>query len=274
MMKKLLVLALVIVLITGCTTPPPETHQVEISFFTPYWRFPETLNGKVKTMTEKTYMAVEKEGVFEKDIPVTVKARDSIGCTSDFMVTFDEEGNLLQSDNIDENDRKFEQWKITSEAGRWKQCDYFEEDTLKILSRFTYDDQGKLIKIENFRVPEDTMTFRGVMGYDENGYLTELQFQNFQDENTGKYIFAVNADGKRTGYKYFNKEGAQTFEEQFTYDDNGDMIKQLMINKQGELLETNYELDRYDAMNNWTSCLWKSDDVMLITERIYTYHEE
>jgi hypothetical protein len=273
-MKKLFVLALVIILVTGCTTPPPETHQVEIGFFTPYWRFPETLKGKVKTMTEKTFLAVEKDGMFVKNIPVTVEARDTIGCTSDFMVAFDQDGNMLESVNIDENGEVIEQWELTVDAGRAEECEYIEKDTLKVLSRLTYDDQGVLVKIENFRMPVDTLMGRGMMGYDENGFLTELQFRNSKDENTGKYIFAVNADGKRTGYKFYNKEGEQTFEEQFTYDDNGDLIKQVMINKKGESSETEYKIEEYDKLNNWTSCLWKYTGVVLITERIYTYYEE
>ena len=83
-MKNVFVLFLVIILVTGCNQPLPEIHQVEIGLYTPYFLFPETLQGKVKSVIEKNYLAVEQDGKYIKDIPLTVGARDSIGWTTDF----------------------------------------------------------------------------------------------------------------------------------------------------------------------------------------------
>lgn len=273
-MKKLFTLFLVIILVTGCTPPAPETHQVEIGLYTSYFMFPETLNGKVKTVTEINYMAVEKDGKYVKDIPLTVKARDTIGWTPDFQLMYDESGNLLYSADIDENDKVLLNWDITIQENKMVKAELTREDTLRWVAKLTYNEVGVLTKVDQFRMPVDTLVNQFIIISDENGNFTEWQFQNSGGEPTGKNMFTVNLEGKRTGYKYFNKDGEQTFEQQFTYNENGNMIKQVIIDKEGEKSVSDYTYNDTDEMGNWTSVLGIGEDQAIITERTITYYEE
>ena len=273
-MKQLFTFFIVIILITGCNQTPPEIHQVEMGFYTPYFLFAETLNGKVKTIIEKSYMGVEKDGKYVKDIPLTVKARDSINWTTDFMLTYDEHGNLLYSVDIDENDKAINSWEISYQDHKMVKCELSSSDTLRVVAKLSYNEAGVLTMIQHFRMPVDTIAFQAVITSDENGNFTEWQFQNPAGENTGKYMFTVGLEGKRTGYTYFNKDGEQTFEQQYTYNENGDMIKQLLIDKERKKSVSEFEYEGFDEMGNWLLCSGNADEYMIITERTITYHEE
>ena len=272
-MKNVFTLFVVIVLVTGCTQPQPEAQQVEFGMYTSYYLFPETLNGKVKEVIEKTYFAVEEDGAYQKDIPLTVEARDTIGWTLDFKLMFDENGNMVESYNIDENDKVLESWKVSVEDNKMIEAAFTKNDTLTTVSRMTYNEAGVLTKVENFRMPADTLAYYADVITDENGNTIEWHSHNWQVP-AGKHMFTVNLEGKRTGYKFFNKEGEQTFEQQYTYNDKGHMIKQVMINREGKEFVSEYDYQAYDEHGNWTSYVAHTDGPALITERIISYYDE
>ena len=272
-MKNLFALIVVIILVTGCSQPQPETHQVEFGMYTSYNLFPETLKGQVKEVIEKSYFAVEKDEGYVKEMPLTVAARDTIGWTLDFKLVFDENGNMVESYNIDENDKVLEAWKISIQDNKMVEAELTQKDTLRTVSRLTYNEAGVLTKVENFRMPADTLAFYADIITDENGHSIEWHTHNWQGPR-GKYMFTVNLEGKRTGYKYFNKDGEQTFEQQYTYNDKGHMIKQLIINREGKEFVSEYDYQSYDDHGNWTSYVAHSDGPVLITERTISYYEE
>lgn len=272
-MKKFIPLLLVIFLITGCVQPQPETHQVEIGFFTPYLLFPETLNGQVKEVFEKNYFAVEQDGKLVKSERMTVASRDTFGWTNDFKLLYDESGNLLQSDLIDENDALINRNKQTVEDGKISESQFFKDDTLRRVTKLAYNEEGKLTGLENFRMPIDTLIVKGSFIYDENGNMVEWQIINPLDEMISKYIFTVNQDGKRTGFSFYNKEGKKTFEQKFSYNDHGSLGRQELINANGESLVTEYEYE-YDDMGNWTKYTSRTGPTGVIAERAITYYQE
>ncbi len=273
-MKNLIpLLVVVIILATGCPQPEPEIHQVEIGLFTPYFAFPEILNGPVKEVAERNYLAIEEDGKYVKVDRLTVDARDTIDWTNDFRLTFDEKGILLQSELIDENDELIDTWKLTVQDSRIVKGEYFKEDTLRKYMKLFYNDDGKLTRLEQYRMPVDTLIWLNNIISDENGNFLEWQFHDANDEPTNKFIFTVNQEDQRTGYKYYNAEGKVTSEQKYTYNDMGYLKKHVLINEKGEESVSEYEYV-YDDMNNWVKVTGNSDEHKIITERTITYYEE
>jgi hypothetical protein len=273
-MKKLIpVLFVVAILATGCPQPEPEVHQVEIGMFTPYVVFTETINGKVKEVVERSYVGLEKDGKVIKGERLSVDARDSIPWTNDFRLTYDEDGNLIESVLLDENDEAFEQQNQTVVDGRIVKSELTRNDTLRGYSKLTYNEAGHLSKVEVFRLPVDTLRLSVLISMDEQGNAVEWQFRNYKGDPTTKYIFTVNQEGRRTGYKFYNKEGEQTFEEEFTYNEKGFLSKQHEINKEGEESVFEYEYE-YGELDNWVKVTGYSDKYNMVTERDITYFPE
>ncbi|MFH0757586.1 MAG: hypothetical protein V2B15_09885 [Bacteroidota bacterium] len=273
-MKKLIpVFFLVMILATGCPQTEPEVPRVEIGLFTPYAIFPESLNGKVKEVVEKSYQGIEKDGKIIKGERLTKEARDTINWSDDFRVTFDENGTLLECVKIDENDEIIDKQTLTVEGGRILKGHYTKNDTLRSYSVLSYDGAGHIAKVEQYTMPADTMLWSVQFITDEQGKVSEWQFMDPKGNPTTKYIFTVDQDNRRTGYKFYNREGELAFEERFTYNDKGFMEKQVMINKAGEETVSAYEFE-YDGMNNWVKVTGNSDQYPLVSERTITYYRE
>ncbi|HER08172.1 MAG TPA: hypothetical protein ENO20_04610 [Bacteroides sp.] len=274
-MKKIIPLLFVLaILAMGCPQQEPEVQQVEIGLYTPYWLFPDILSGKVKMVVERNYLAVEKDGEYVKGERLTVAARDSINWTNDLSMTFDDNGNLLQCDLIDENDELIDRTKLTLKDGQIIRGDYIRDDTLRSYMKMTYDEAGHLTGIDQFRMPGDTLMRSTLFTSDENGNFLEWQFFNPENEPTGKYIFTVNQEGRRTGYQYYNAEGDITFEQEFTYNEKGCLEKQVMRYGEGEEDVSEYSYE-YDEMGNWVKVTGTSDlHGPIITERTITYFGE
>ena len=273
-MKKLIsVLFVVMILATGCPQPEPEVHQVEIGLFTPYVVFPETLNGKVKEVVEKNYLGVEQDGKVIRGDRLTVDARDSIEWTNDFRLTYDEDGNLIESVLLDENDETIEQQKQTVVEGRIVKSELSRNDTLREYSKLSYNDAGQLEKVEVFNLPIDTLRFSVLLSTDEQGNAVEWQFLDSKGDPTTKFIFTVNQEGGRTGYKFYNKEGEKTDEQKFTYNDMGFLAKQVTIDEEGKESVYEYEYE-YGELDNWVKVIGYSDRYNMVTERTITYFPE
>ena len=273
-MKKLIpVFFVVMILATGCPQPEQEVHPVEIGLFTPYAIFPEFLNGKVKEVIEKNYQGIEKDGKMIKGERLTKEARDTIKWSNDFRVNFDENGTLLECVKIDENDEIIDKQTLTVEEGKILKGLYTKNDTLRNYSMLLYDDAGQILKIEQYRMPADTIIWSVQFITDELGNVREWQFLDTGGNPTTKYIFTVDQAGSRTGYKYYNSEGELAFEERFTYNDKGSMVKQVMINKAGEETVSEYEYE-YDEMNNWVKVTGYSEHYPVVSERTITYYTE
>jgi hypothetical protein len=271
-MKKTFPILLVILFFTGCSQPQPETYQVEIGMFTPYYLFPETLNGQVKEVYERSYLAHEENGQLVKGERLTVAARDTVGWTNDFHLLYDEDGNMIQADLIDENDELIDRNKQTIEEGKVVQSTYIKDDTVRYVMKIEFADDGNLIDFKAYRMPEDTLVMTRDYIYNENGHLVERRNVNFANEVMGKYVFTVNDEGKRTGYQFFNKDGEKMIEQQFTYNDMGSMSEQVIILDEGDRYVSEYAYE-YDDMGNWivVKC-HTTEQPDIITERAITYY--
>ncbi|MEN8156359.1 MAG: hypothetical protein ABFS10_05360 [Bacteroidota bacterium] len=273
-MKKLIpAFFVVMILATGCPQPETEIQQVEIGLFTPYVLFPEILNGKVKEVVETNYLGIEQDGKIMKGERLTIDARDSIKWSPDFKLIFDDNGNVLQTLYLDENDEVVKKDVQTVMEGKIVKSETIKGDTLRNYAKFSYNESGHLTAIEVYKLPVDTLAWGALLTVDEQGNYQEWQVMDEKGSPTDKYMFTVNQEDRRTGYKYYNKEGELAFEERYTYNEMGFMSKQEMINKEGEASASEY-LYEYDEQDNWVKVTGNSDQYTIITERKITYFTE
>lgn len=273
-MKKLFPFFLIAAfLASACQQPEPEVSTVEIGLFTPYAVFPDILNGKVKEVTEKNYWAVEKDGKYEKGEIITEAARDTLGWTNAFRVMYDENGNLIKCENLDENEIIMNAELLSIKDNKAISAKLVRNDTLRNITHLKYNEAGIIEKFERYKMPEDTLVWYVMVMSDENGNMIEWEFFNPADEATGKFVLTYNPEGKSTGYKYFNKEGDVTVEQKYVYNDAGQMSEQTVINKDGKKSLTTFEYE-YDKKNNWIKAIAKDDNRVIIGERTITYYDE
>lgn len=271
-MKKFIpMLFVVMILATGCPQPEPEVQQTEFSLFTPYVFFPEIFNGKVKEVIEKNYFGIEEEGKIIKGERLTVAARDSISWTNDFKVVYDEAGNVLKTVLLDENDEVIAKSKSTVVDGHVIKSEVMRDDTLRAYTLVTYDETGQAIRFERFSLPADTLIWSTKLLSDEQGNFKEWHWSDWSGADNGKHIFTVNQEGRRTGFKFYNKDGEVAIEQAFTYNEMGFLTKQVITTEEEELV-TEYEYE-HDDMNNWIKTVATSDDQIIVAERTYTYFE-
>jgi len=270
-MKKLKSFALILILFTGCVSTEKPKDQTVIGMFTPYSFFPETLNGKVKMVVEKSYLAKEVDGKLVADRPLTVGDRDSIGWTNDFIVRFDENGLVLKSEEIDENGKIIHSTVNHIENGKVIRTEDFRNDTLQMYQKNYYTPEGWYEKLE---VYSDKDSLRSIFKIqtDSLGNITSAIIYNPMNEIKSRFEFHVGQDSKWHGYKSFDKEGNKTFEQKYFFNDHGFMERQILIDKAGDETESLYTY-LYGDKGNWIEAYGSSGNNKLVTKREIEYYE-
>jgi hypothetical protein len=270
-MKKFKSLVLLLILFAGCVSTEKPIDKTEIGMFTPYAFNPEVLNGKVKMITEKNYLAKELDGKIVADRPLTLKDRDSIGWTNDFIVTYNEDGLLIQCDEIDENGKVLYSAKTSIEDKTIIKCEYYKNDTLKEIQKIQHDTTGWVVKVEGYS-PQDSLKSIMDVKNDEKGNIISVIFKNSMNEISSKFESAYNENNKRTGYKFFDPQGNKTFEQKYSYNDQGFMEKQVIINKEGKESESLYTYT-YEENGNWIECIGNEGKNKIIAKRTIEYYK-
>jgi hypothetical protein len=273
MRKLIALLVMAIFSLYGCQNPESKIQTTELGIYTPYALFPETLKGPVMKLTEKNFIAIKKDGKWIESERLDSMARDTIGWTDDFIVQFDPEGKIIQSDLIKANDDVFSTMVNKYTKG-------------KVVSTQTQNDKGKIIKhttlieldendipvsFKRYMDDTDSLQFSLQASTDEDGNYLFWEFYNAEGEATGYYSFIYDNE-KKSGFRYINAEGDTTMTQKFEFDDKGSVIKQTIISKDGSEEETEYTYE-YDNFGNWIKVYAKSSNVNIISEREIVYYE-
>ena len=270
-MKILSFLIAIIFLLTGCAPSEKPVYTTEVGLFTPYSYFPEILNGKVKKIIEKSYLTkmVGEETVADRQL--TQGDRDSIGWTNDFVLTFNEDGNVVKCDEIDENGKVLGSTVTTIENAEVIKAEYYKSDSLSGYQEIEYDTLGRLVKVEFFS-PDDSLKSVQLIETDENGNIITVLINTPDANLKSKFQASYDENNKRKGYKFFDPEGNQTFEQKYTFNDHGFLETQQIINKEGEESMTSYTF-KYDDKGNWIECVGSNDENRILSTREIEYYE-
>lgn len=281
-MKKLLVLFMAAVfMITSCN----NSKQAKFTKLDEPSVYDEKLNGKVESVTEKTYWAVAEGDNFKKGNLVTTKEHDSLGVYYDFEAKFDSSGDHVMKFNLlNDNNSIVSKWQYFKEKNRlsmtkWTLGDHFNIQVYKSpisgYTRYEYNDKGQRTKGVDYMANVDTIIYTWPENHSEAGDTTKVQ----QFDNKGilldSWINLFNDKKQYMGGVNYGKD---------------DVIKwlwEIKYNEKGYWSEwTNYDKDKkvitvytrtypeYDAKGNWINAITKDNkDHTWYSERAYSYFQ-
>ncbi len=199
------------------------------------------LKGKVKSIRETPYKAVEKFGeVVKGDI------------YSNEELLFDEKGNITEK-NI---------FNIESLEFKW--IYKYDENEKKIEDKL-FSSNGNLISRQTYK-------------YDEKGNLIETNSLNDDGSLFGKLTYKYDKKGNRIESSWFNNDGNLDSKHTLKYDEKGNKIEKSRFNKDGILIgQWTYRYTYYDQKDNWTQRIEYEiendiEKASVITERTIEYY--
>ncbi|MCF8381900.1 MAG: hypothetical protein K9H49_20195 [Bacteroidales bacterium] len=273
MKRTFFVFILFALFFSGCKQAEPEKITVELGALTPYALSPETLYGKVQKVTEKSYYADYVDGKFVKKERIGLAARDTFNWTNDFVAEFDESGQIIRVDYLDEKDNVYENNLIHFQGEDTMFVMGYKNDSLNSKVLVHIDELGRYNKSEILDKETDTIKTYILTEFNEKDQILAWQFYDLEDNKVQKHVFSYNEQGRRNNYQYFNSKGERTVEMKFHYNESGFVDIHTLIDKNGEesVWEINYE---YDDMGNYLEAEYTDGKIYIITERSYEYFPE
>jgi hypothetical protein len=272
-MKKSLILFIVIIfMVTGCTTKKAEVSTV-LGDYTPYYIFPEKLNGHIEKIIEKSYWTVPDGDTIKKGNPITIKDRDSLSWTNDFEATFDNGGNLLSCNLIDENDKVIQSWDLTYENNKLISATRTRDDTIRILRKYKYNEIDNSPEISLFREPVDTLISSCNIKTNDKDTVSYYWF-DYEGNLASTWVYLYNTNGQFRRLDSYTGEDTYDGAIDVIYDDNGQMSVLTFYDKDNNVTEVNYITNETDEKGNWIKSVIKDDKGRtFITERVYKYFD-
>ena len=125
-MKKIILATLSVLCLVSCNQSEKTNDLTE-----------ENLKGKVKSITENTYEAVEKFGQIEKDITI-----------SSYFHIYNEKGNKIEENRYNSDGRlDYKSTDKYDEKGNKIEINYYDSDgRLDYKSTYKYDEKGNNIE--------------------------------------------------------------------------------------------------------------------------------
>lgn len=274
-MKRLIIfLALVLFAAAGCREKK-STYYTRVGDFTPYMNFQEKLNGKVETVTEKSYWAIPEGETYAKGAKVTKHELDSVGWTYDFKAMYDEGGELVSCITTDENDGIITRWDFKKVEEMITRGEYSIGDTLKSYVLITEGGDGLSTQFENFNAATDTLIQKAersgkyqsdtlrIKYYNSRGGLRFTDLMAFNDQGLMPYAVRIGADGMIMGGIMIK------------FNENGFISETSFLDGEKNITGTNQMSYEYDNQGNWIKVICKDPGTgtTMISERTYKYYE-
>lgn len=289
-MKKLLVI-LGVLFIAGCSNK--QSHKTDLAEL--------GLKGKVKSVYEKSYKAIEQFGKVKKGERKTEDSKELIN------QTFNKRGNLITEDHRKaDNSLIFSKiYYYNNQERKKKIIRKNSNNEIMFSSSFVYDNEGNNIQHIIYNTDGEIAT-KNIFVYDSEGrpieksmytekglgLRTEYEYKKLNHSETEKSRILKIYFGQKLvkevesfyGYdnslklKYINKftKDHKVIHYRYTYNDNKDIIKEEKWNisptRDSNEYIINYDYD-YDGEGNWIKRIeYKNGNPTFIIERnIYYY---
>ncbi|MFZ5940402.1 MAG: hypothetical protein ACOYXB_07490 [Bacteroidota bacterium] len=264
----------IILLLIGLTLLIPSCRKsgfTEMGIFTPYTFNPEKLNGRVRVLTERYYLALPDGNNFSKGPRITLSMRDSISWSNDYVVYFDKNGLITSTSFIDENDKPFSTWNMEISNSRITEATWTDHGVPDTHIRLRYTENGVLNTLEQYRAGSDSLNFRIAFTLDSRDIVTRWDFIRNDGDTIKSYLFRLDGDGRRTGYQELNRRGRVVIDTKYTYNDRGSTTEQLTFDGAGIPHVFTYTYT-YDQRGNWIRAVAESDKQTVIAEREILYY--
>ncbi len=268
---------LLFLILTGffisCNAPAPKpTPTTTLGFYTPYFVFPEQLNGQIKSVQEINYWALPTDNGYKKGSIITKKERDSLQWSDDFVATFAENG-LITKTEYSNGDEFLSKWETEITDGKIKKAFYYKDDTLRRYDIFNFDESG-FIESEQLFITSDSTKRTLKFTNDSLGYWYKMQY--FDNEDNLKRVYTVERDNQNRVTKDFtyNQNDSLINSMEQTYNEYGFYNMSRSMNGLNDILShIKVEYTSYDQMINWTNAnIYMNDTLKVICDRIYEYY--
>ena len=168
-MKKIILAILSVLCLVSCNQSEKKNDLTE-----------ENLKGKVKSITENTYEAVDKFGQIEKgDVLVDSSA---VYTDDGHFKIYNEKGNKIEENYYNSNGRLYSKTTYKyDEKGNMIEDNFYDSDDGSLIYKNTYKYDEKGNKIEEYHYDEDgKFNYKYTYKYDEKGNIIE---ENHYDSN-------------------------------------------------------------------------------------------
>ena len=201
----------------------------------------ENLKGKVKSIKENTYEAVEKFGQIEKG--------DALYDDDAFPFTiYNEKGNKIEENHYYSDGSLLDKYtyKYDENGNKIEVNNYYSDGRLILKITYKYDENGNNIE-ECYHYEDGILSEKHTYKYDENGNIIERNDYNFSSSLDKKYTYK--------------------------YDEKGNIIEINNYNSDGRLDSKYTYKYKYDKNNNWIQQVeYKNNKPIQIRERIIEYY--
>jgi hypothetical protein len=272
-MKKLILLISLVALLATAFISSKKAEFTVLGDGTPYYLYPEKMLGRVEKVIEKNYWAVPDGESFKKGNPLTKKDRDSIGgWTDDIEVTYNNTGELVSCNNINELGKSIRIYKVSKDKDGSVKGENYMSDTLNYYDKYKLDNKGNRIGFVRFRPKVDTMTGTCDIQTNPAGDTVEYHAVNAKGKSMYKLIIVFDAAGQFLRSEGFNKEGISQFSNEVKYNDKGKVSEQIGYDKDKKVTYSATYTYVYDSKGNWIKAIGKTGNKLVVfTERTYTY---
>ena len=234
-MEKIILVILSVLCLVSCNQSEKKNDLTE-----------ENLKGKVKSITENTYEAVDKFGQIEKgDVLVDSSA---VYTDDGHFKIYNKKGNKIEENIYDSNGK------------------FVRKTTYK------YDKKGNIIEEKSY-YPDGSLIYKNTYKYDEKGNKIEDNSYDSDGRLHSKYTYKYDEKGNKIEENWYNSDGRLHSKYTYKYDEKGNNIEENWYDSDGSLYEKHTYKYEYDKNNNWTQRIQYKNTIPLnITERIIEYY--
>ena len=186
-MKKIILVILSVLCLVSCNQSEKKNDLTE-----------ENLKGKVKSITENTYEAVDKFGQIEKgDILVDSSA---VYTDDGHFKIYNEKGNKIEENYYNSNGRLYSKTTYKyDEKGNMIEDNFYDSDDGSLIYKNTYKYDEKGNKIEEYHYDEDgKFNYKYTYKYDEKGNNIEKNNYDSNGRLDSKYTYEYDKNNNWT----------------------------------------------------------------------------
>lgn len=191
------------------------------------------LNGRIKSIKESSFEAVEKFGEISK-------------------------GNIVSSEYL----------LFNREGNKTEENSYKPDRSLNSRSTYEYDDKGNQIKVNSYK-PDGSLGFRDTFEYDDKGNQIELNSYKPDGSLNLRWTFEYDDKGNQIELNAYKSDGSLDFRHTSEYDDKGNEIELNAYESDGSL--NSKWTYKYDDKGNRIEASAYYSDRGLIPEITYQY---
>ena len=186
-MKKIILAILSVLRLVSCKQSEKKNDLTE-----------ENLKGKVKSITENTYEAVDKFGQIEKgDVLVHSSA---VYTDAGHFEICNEKGNKIEENYYNSNGRLYSKTTYKyDEKGNMIEDNFYDSDDGSLIYKNTYKYDEKGNKIEEYHYDEDgKFNYKNTYKYDEKGNNIEKNNYDSNGRLDSKYTYEYDKNNNWT----------------------------------------------------------------------------